>query len=92
MSHTIDEKSALVSRARRIGGQVKAIEEALENERDCSHILQIIAACHGAINGLMGEILRGHLYSHVIDPKRKPTADQIKSANELMAVIKAYLR
>ena len=92
MSHTVDEKGMLIGRVRRIAGQVKAIEGALKNESDCSHILQIIAACHGAINGLMVEILRGHLYSHVIDAKRRPTADQTRSAKELMGVIKAYLK
>ena len=92
MSHTVDEKAVLVSRVHRIKGQVEAIEDALEKEHDCSRILQIIAACHGAINGLMVEILRGHLYSHVIDPKRKPSSDQMKSAKELMAVLNAYLR
>ena len=92
MAHTIEGKAALVRRVRRIGGQVAAIENALKSERDCSEILQVIAACHGAINGLMGEILRGHLYSHVLDPKKKPGTAQKRSADELMAVIKTYLR
>ena len=92
MAHTTHEKISLLNRVRRIAGQVDAIKNALENDLDCSRTLQVIAACHGAINGLMGEILQGHLYEHVIDPKRKPTADQAKSADELMKVIKAYLK
>ena len=92
MSHTIRDKKKLLNRVRRIRGQVVSIEQALEGEWEASSILQTIAACRGAINGLMAEVIEGHIRHHVIDPKRKPTADQVESAEELIDVVNAYLK
>ena len=92
MSHTIRDKKKLLNRVRRIRGQVASIEQALEGEWEASSILQTIAACRGAINGLMAEVIEGHIRHNVIDPKRKPTADQVESAEELIDVVNAYLK
>ena len=92
MAHTIRDKKKLLNRVRRIRGQVEAIEKALDQERDCSELLQTIAACRGAINGLMAEVIEGHIRFHVIDPDEKPTSKQAKAAQELMDVVKTYLR
>lgn len=92
MAHTIRDKKKLLNRVRRIRGQVDAIEKALEQEQDASAILHIIAACRGAMNGLMGEVLEGHIRLHVIDPDRKPTSEQAKAAQELIDVLNAYLK
>ena len=92
MAHTIRDKKKLLNRVRRIRGQVEAIEKALDQERDCSELLQTIAACRGAINGLMAEVIEGHIRFHVVDPDEKPTSKQAKAAQELMDVVKTYLR
>ena len=59
MAHTVRDKNKLLNRVRRIRGQVDAIERALAEEQDCSDLLRTIAACRGAINGLMGEVIEG---------------------------------
>lgn len=92
MAHTIKDKEKLLNRARRIRGQATAIEKALEEERDCSAILQTIAACRGAINGLMAELIEGQIKHHVVDPARRPTAEQSRAAQEIVDIVKAYLR
>jgi DNA-binding FrmR family transcriptional regulator len=92
MAHTIRDKKKLLNRARRIRGQVEAIEKALDQERDCSELLQTIAACRGAINSLMAEVIEGHIRFHVVDPDAKPTSEQARAAQELMDVVKTYLR
>lgn len=92
MAHTIRDKKKLLHRVRRIRGQVNAVETALENEKDCSAVLLNLAACRGAINSLMAEILEGHIRFHVLDPDRKPTAEQFEAAQELIDVIKSYLK
>ncbi len=48
----------------------------LEGDGDCVTLLQTIAATRGALNGLMAQILEGHVREHVIDPGRKPTQAQ----------------
>jgi DNA-binding FrmR family transcriptional regulator len=57
---------------------------ALDGDHECSKVLQIIAACRGAINGLMAEVMEGHIRFHVIDLKRKQTSEQAKAAEELI--------
>jgi FrmR/RcnR family transcriptional regulator, repressor of frmRAB operon len=90
--HTIKEKEKLILRVRRIRGQVEAMERALTDEQNCSDVLRLISAARGAMNGLMAELLEDHVRFHVLDPKRKPTAEQAIAADELVDVVKAYLK
>ena len=93
MAHTIRDKEKLVHRIHRLRGQVDAIEKALEQERECSEILQTIAACRGAMNGLMAELMEEQIRSHVLQPgRRKPTAAQASSAEGLINIVRTYLR
>ena len=92
MAHTIYGKEKLLARVSRIEGQIKAIRKALEEETDCSEILQIVASSRGALNGLMSELIEGHIRDHVLDPKKKPTEEQSRAADQLLGVIKAYLK
>jgi DNA-binding FrmR family transcriptional regulator len=92
MAHIIRDKQKLLNRVRRIGGQVRAIEKAVEEEKDCSIVLQTIAACRGAINGLMAEVVEGHIRYHVVDPDHRPTSDQARAAQELIDVVNSYLK
>lgn len=92
MAHTIREKQKLLNRIRRIRGQVDAVEKALEAEDECAPILQTIAGARGALNGLMAQLLEGHVREHVIDPRRRPTPAQLEAADALVDVVKAYLR
>jgi DNA-binding FrmR family transcriptional regulator len=66
MAHTIRDKTKLLNRIRRIRGQIDAVERAIEAEHDCSAILHAIAACHGAIKGLMAEVIEGHIQGEII--------------------------
>lgn len=92
MAHTIRDKTKLLNRVRRIRGQLDAIERALGEEVECHDVLQQIAACRGAMNGLMAEVLEGHVRFHVVDPDRKPTSAQAKAAQELIDIVRAYLK
>ena len=90
MSHTVKDKKKLLSRIRRIKGQSEAIERALEGDSECEAILQLVASCRGALNGLMAELIEGHLRFHVLDPGQKTSPSQLEAADELMAVVKRY--
>ena len=92
MAHTIRDKKKLLSRVRRIAGQVSAIERALEEEQDATDLLQTIAACRGAMNGLMSEVIEGHIRFHIVDPDKNPRSEQARATRELMDVVKTYLR
>jgi DNA-binding FrmR family transcriptional regulator len=92
MAHTIRDKKKRLHRVRRIRGQIDAVEKSLEQERDCSAILLTIAACRGAINSLMAEVIEGHIRYHVVDPDHQPSTEKAKAAQELIDVVKAYLK
>ena len=92
MSHTTKNKGKMLTRVRRIKGQVEAIERALEGETNsqCEDILQLVASCRGALNGLMSELIEGHLRFHVLLPGQKTAPSQLEAADELIAVVKRY--
>jgi FrmR/RcnR family transcriptional regulator, repressor of frmRAB operon len=91
LSHTTRNKVKMLSRVRRIKGQIEAIERALDSEGECEEILQLVASCRGALNGLMAELIDGHLRFHVLAEGPKTLPSQREAADELMAVVKRYL-
>jgi DNA-binding FrmR family transcriptional regulator len=92
MAHTVKIKSKLLNRVRRLRGQLDSVERALEAEQECSEVLLTLAACRGAMDALMGEIIEGHIQFHILDPKQKPTNEQKEAAKELITVIRRYLK
>lgn len=92
MAHVRRDQKKLLNRVRRIRGQVEALERLLEEKGECSPILQLIAGARGALNGLMAEVVEGHIREHVIDPAQKPGAAQVEAADELVDLVRAYLK
>jgi DNA-binding FrmR family transcriptional regulator len=62
----------------------------LEGEGECEEVLQLVACCRGALNGLMAELIEGHLRFHVLDPNQKTRPAQLAAADDLIAVVKRY--
>lgn len=92
MGHTVRQKLKLLARVRRIRGQVEALERTLEAEKSCSDVLHQIAAVRGAINGLMSNVLEDHIQTHVANPAITDDAERAQGADELIAVIRTYLK
>lgn len=91
MAHTVSNKRKLVSRVRRIAGQLGAIERAIEGEVGCSQVLQQVAAARGAMGGLLEELVEDHLRHHVAHPDLSVEERQ-SGADELIAIIRRYSR
>ncbi|HHQ4599493.1 metal/formaldehyde-sensitive transcriptional repressor [Aeromonas veronii] len=91
MSHTIHDKKKLLARVRRIKGQAGALESALEQESDCAAILQQIAAIRGAVNGLMLEVLEGHMREHLGAPDAT-SAERLEDLDQVVSVLRSYLK
>ncbi|MBC3935432.1 metal/formaldehyde-sensitive transcriptional repressor [Undibacterium rugosum] len=92
MGHTIHEKTKMLARVRRIRGQIEGLERALDSEKSCAEILHQIAAARGAINGLMAEVLEGHIRTHIADPEISSAALRNQGAEELIAVLRTYIK
>jgi len=92
MAHTIRDKEKLLNRVRRVRGQIEAVERALEAEKGCGAVLQLVVAVRGAMNSLMAELIEGHIRTHVVDPSRERDRARAQGAEELIEVIQAYLK
>jgi FrmR/RcnR family transcriptional regulator, repressor of frmRAB operon len=92
MTHTIREKQKLLARVRRIRGQVEAIERALDIEAGCESVMHLIAGARGAMAGLMAEVVEDHVREHLVDAKRHPNALNLEAANQLLEVVRTYLK
>jgi DNA-binding FrmR family transcriptional regulator len=90
--HTVKDKDRLIARVRRIRGQVEGLERALESEAGCDVVLHQIAGVRGALAGLMGEVMEDHVRTHLVDPEKHPGALDAKAAEDLMSVIRTYLK
>lgn len=92
MAHTAHGKPKLLARVRRIRGQVEALERSVDGEQGCAEVLHQIAAIRGAINGLMAEVIEGHVREHIAAPGIASAAERAQGADELIAVLRSYLR
>jgi len=92
MAHTVREKSRLLNRVRRIRGQIEAIERAVEGASGCADVLHLLAAARGAMNGLMAQVMEEHVREHVASPEIGSDAERAAGADELVAVIRTYLK
>ncbi len=91
MTHTVRHRKNLLTRIRRIRGQAEALENALEKGSDCSAVLQQIAAIRGAVNGLMLEVLEGHLRDHLGADELPPEQRQ-EDLEQVVSVLRSYLK
>ncbi|AOX60752.1 MULTISPECIES: metal/formaldehyde-sensitive transcriptional repressor [Lysobacteraceae] len=90
MSHIHENPKKLLTRVRRIGGQVSALEKSLEGGADCVDVLTQIAAVRGAMHGLMLEVLNAHLRAHVADePEQSARTEEVEAVARLM---KSYFK
>ncbi len=92
MSHTIGKQQKLLARVRRIRGQVEGIERALTNEAECEPVMHLIAGARGALAGLMAEIVEDHVRSHLVDVEKYPRALNAEAAQQLLDVVRTYLK
>jgi DNA-binding FrmR family transcriptional regulator len=89
MSHVTNDQK-LLSRIRRIKGQIEGLERAVSQGGDCYRVLQQTAAARGALNGLMAELIEGHLRSHTFQA-RSSKSNVDREIKEVMTVIRSYL-
>jgi DNA-binding FrmR family transcriptional regulator len=80
----------LLNRAKRIHGQMDAVERTLVAEENCADVLMLLAAVRGGINGLMAEVLEDHIRLHLLQDERAPLTPDL--GEELIDLVRAYLK
>jgi DNA-binding FrmR family transcriptional regulator len=92
MPHTVREKAKLLNRARRLRGQIEALERALSEEDECSAILHQIVAARGAINGLLTQVIEGVIREHLLDDSGHSLEARRQHAEELITALRTYIK
>ena len=90
--HTARHREKLLARVRRLRGQVEGIERAIEGGETCGSVMHKIAGARGAMAGLMSEVVEDHVSSHLVDAEKHPGALDRDAAEELLEVIRTYLK
>lgn len=88
MAHTIREKSKVLARVNRLKGQLDAFAKAIEAEQDCYQVMQLLSSCRGALNGLMGDLVEGHIREHIVEAENKKLAAE--SGEDLIEIMKSF--
>jgi len=92
MTHALHENQKLLARVRRIKGQVESIERALEGDAACESVMHLIAGARGALAGLMAEVIEDHVRGHLVDAEAHPKALNGPAVEQLLDVVRTYLK
>ena len=68
-----------------------SLERALENAEECAVILQQLAAVRGAVNGLMLEVLEGHMREH-LGAEEATHTERLEDLDQVVRVLRSYLK
>ena len=88
MSHISREKLDLVNRTKKIIGQLEGVLRSLNEDEQCSDLLQRLSAARGAINSLMGELMEDHIRNHM--PRKSKTSEE--ATEDLIEIVRTYLK
>ena len=85
--------SRLVTRLRRIEGQVRGLQSMVEEDRYCADILVQIASVHEALRAVSREIMRHHLKHCASDAIRSKDAGRSEAMyDELIDLMYRHVR
>ena len=83
------EYKCLISRLRRIEGQVRGVEKMVEDDRYCVDILTQVSAIQSALNAFTKELLSQHIRTCVVDDIR---AGHDEVVEELVATLQKVMK
>jgi DNA-binding FrmR family transcriptional regulator len=88
--HYQDETDAIITRLRRIEGQVRGVQKMVEEGRYCLDIVAQLQAITAATDKVTQRVLEGHIRGCVTDAIREQRGDQ--AITELMDVLGKAIR
>lgn len=78
----------LVTRTKKVIGQLESVQRAIEEDAHCVDILQRLSAARGALNSLMAELMEDHIRNHM--PRKNKTSAE--AADDLIDIVRSYLK
>lgn len=88
MSHIHANPKPLVTRIKRMRGQLDAVERSILGDGECGEVLQQLTAVRGALNGLILQLMEDHLRAHVAEGLEDADAELAP----VLQVLKSYLK
>jgi CsoR family transcriptional regulator, copper-sensing transcriptional repressor len=83
-------KQQLLTRLRRVEGQVRGVERMVEEDRYCIDVLTQIAAVQAALDKVALGLLDGHTRHCIVEGRAEGTPDEL--SDELMAAVARLTR
>jgi DNA-binding FrmR family transcriptional regulator len=85
------EKQKLLSRIKRLGGQIDAVERSVTQGDETADVLMLLAAIRGGVNSLMAEVLEDHVRLYIAHRGRTgESAEEL--TKDLIGLVRAYLK
>ncbi len=84
------EKKDLMNRLKRIEGQVRGVQNMLENDAYCPDIMVQVSAINSALNSFNKVLLASHMKSCVVTDIREGDADA--AVDELTALLQKVMK
>lgn len=85
------DKAKLITRLKRIEGQVRGIQKMIESESSCSDILIQIAAVKAAVNKV-GTIVFEHHANECFTKQLEKDEKDPKEIEELMKILSSFIK
>jgi DNA-binding FrmR family transcriptional regulator len=85
------EKQKLLSRIKRLGAQIDAVQHSVTESDECTDILMLVAAIRDGVNSLIAEILEDHIRLHITHPNRG-TESSKELTEDVIGLVRAYLK
>jgi DNA-binding FrmR family transcriptional regulator len=84
----VDDKAGLVRRLKRIEGQVRGVQQMVQDERYCPDVLAQIAAVEAALHAVSRALVKNHLRhcaTHALRSDDEETRERM--VDELVAIL-----
>ena len=81
-------KAASARRLRRIEGQIRGLQQMIEDERDCADVLDQLSAVCRALNAVGTELLRSHLRQRATHAMRAGPKEVEAMYDELIDLVR----
>ena len=83
------QKSKLINRLKRLEGQIRGIQNMVENDSYCNDILIQCSAANSALNSFSKEVLSAHIHSCVTNDIKEGKDEVV---DELLTTIQKLMR
>lgn len=87
--HPKNEKDALITRLRKIRGQVLALERLVSGDADCTDILNQVISARSALKSLGEKIIHSHVHDCIENVKN--AAQDRRNLRSLITVLERYV-